>query len=485
MRKILLGTTAVVGAALFAPGAYAQMPVTSQPGQAPGQLTRGNENVGTQGVAAPTPAMAAAGGLTIRLGGYFDFTGAMIYDDWDTARQRNQTGSNGGGPNAQRRSRYDFRNDSELFVFVDGRAANGMTYGAAFEFQMDNVGGNGGTGTNGSGTVVDLDEAWGYITFPNLGSIRFGQEDSAASLLQVRAPSAGIVASDGDWYDFIAINNGLYGNPYMLSGINDGSDSTKVIYLSPQFAGFDFGLSYAANSAEGERQDNPTSVTSQQRDQTILQNEVSAAVRYRGTFGPVGVNVGFGAMMADSPRLNASGQFLGTQRGQQVSAYTGGVTLSAYGFAFGGEFTWGAYNGTSVGRAALNPGLDNSGHYIVGLTYTMGPLVIGGNFGQGQQSNGVQQTRAANGVVLSERTLDDRKHTAWGVGAIYNLAPGLALYAIYQNINDENIPTSAPTNARYLSTPAGGGTVGTQLATFNGGNTRTINVTMVGVRLAF
>lgn len=474
MRKILLGTTAVVGAALLAPAAFAQAPVTV----APQSLGTGT-TMGTQGVTAPTPSIAGAGGLQIRLGGYFDFSAAMIYDDWDRARSRNSSAANGGGPQAQRRSRYDFRNDAELYVFVEGRAANGMTYGATFEFQMDNVGGN-GTGTNGSGTVVDMDELWGYISFPNLGTLRFGQEDSATSLLQVRAPSAGLVASDGDWYDFITINNGLYSSAYLLSGINDGSDATKVIYLSPQFAGFDFGLSYAANSAEGERQDNPTNVASQQRDRTILENELSAAIRYRGTFGPVGVNAGFGAQTARPASLSSTGTALGNLRQQTVTAYTAGLTVSAYGFAFGGEYTWGAYNGSSVGRAALNPGLDDSQHYIIGLTYTVGPLLVGANFGQAWQSNGSCRVNGTTctGVAGTIRDLDDRKHTAWGIGAVYTLAPGLGIYAIYQNINDENVPTSAPSDARY-------GGNGTTLAQFNGSNTRTINVGMMGIRLAF
>jgi predicted porin len=343
------------------------------------------------------------------------------------------------------------------------------------------MGGNGGGGTNGSGSGVDMDELWGYISFPNLGTLRFGQEDNAANLLAVRAPSAGLVASDGDWYDFIAINNGLYGNPYMLSAINDGNDATKIIYLSPQWAGFDFGLSYAPNSGEGERADNPTLLTSQQRDQTILQNELSAAVRYRGTFGPVGLNAGFGAMIADGPRLAASGASLGTSRPQDVNAYTVGLNVAAYGFAFGGEFTWGAYNGTSVGRAALNPGLDDSYHWIIGATYTVGPLLVGANFGQGVQANGSCRVGSAancQGAAGTINSLPDRTHTAWGIGAVYTLAPGLGLYAIYQNINDENIPTSAPTDARY-------GGAGTTLASFNGSNTRTINIGMLGVRLAF
>ena len=155
---------------------------------------------------------------------------------------------------------------------------------------------------------MSLDEAWGYIGMPNLGTLQFGQQDNAASQLQVRAPSAGLVGSDGDWYDFI-VNTGLFSSAYITSGINDGNDSTKVIYLSPQFAGFDFGLSYGQNSYEGERDNVPNS-TSAQRDRLSLENELSAAIRYRGTFGPVGVNAGLGGMWANSGALNTISGFV-------------------------------------------------------------------------------------------------------------------------------------------------------------------------------
>ncbi|MBP0466749.1 porin [Roseomonas sp. PWR1] len=461
MRKILMGTTAVVGAALLAPAAFAQAPVTTTPGQ--GGL-RGDAT-GTSAVVAPAPAISAPGGLSIRIGGYFDFRSAYIQDDWDRARSRNSAAANGGGPNAVARNRYDFQNDSELFVFVDGRASNGLTYGAEFQFQMDGVGGTGNT-------VVDLDEAFMFVGTPTLGRLTFGQEDNAASLMQVRAPGVGELA-DGNWSDFI-IHNGLYGNPYLLAGINDGNDSTKIIYTSPQFAGFDFGLSYAPQSrSEGRRIENTGTLggaaATFQRDRVTAENEIAVALRYRGTFGPVGVNAGFGAMFADSARQNAAGQSLAPNaRAQAINAYTVGLSVAAYGFAVGGEYTWGSYN-NAPGGAALNPGLDDSNAFVLGVTYTVGPLILGANYGVAKQDNGTSPA----GVALSDRT-----HTYYGFGVVYNLAPGLALYASYQNINDENLPTAAPSNATY------GGT-GTTLASFNGTSTRTINFGLAGIRLAF
>lgn len=445
MRKILLGTTAVVGAALLSTGAFAQGTTAGTGSVAPGQAQ------GATLTAAPAPRLAAAGGLTVRLGGYFEFSGAMIQDDNDRA-------SRIAANNSAARSRYDFRNDMELTVFVDGRAANGMTYGAVIEFQMDN-----GTGTAGDNSNVSMDEMYGFLAMPNLGRLYFGAEDSAASLLVVRAPGAGALGGDAVWDEFV-VQTGLYSSPYITSGINDGNDATKIGYLSPQFAGFDFGVSYAPNAGEGERTDNSNGTN--QRQRLTIENEISAAIRYRGTFGPVGVSVGLGGMWADAPQNIANTTVV---RGQDVTAYFLGAQIAAYGFALGAEYATGQYNGASVGRTPLAAGLDDSWHYLIGATYTMGPVVFGAVFGQGEQDNGTDRAGAE---------LADRKHTVWGLGVLYNMAPGLGLYVAYNNVNDENVPTSAPSSRR-----AGG--AGTTLATFAGSNTRTINVGMAGIRLAF
>ena len=129
MRKILLGTTAGVGLAIAAPAAFAQ-------GISPGSGTQGSTLT-----AAPAPGLAGVGGLTVRLGGYFEFSAANIQDDNDRATRL-------GAAHGQARRKNDFRNDMELNVFVDGRAANGLQYGAVLEMQMDNQ----------VNTTVDFDE---------------------------------------------------------------------------------------------------------------------------------------------------------------------------------------------------------------------------------------------------------------------------------------------------------------------------------------
>lgn len=388
MRKILLGTTAVAGAAMMSMGV-------------------------AQAQTAPT----------VRVGGFMEITGAFINDD-------NDKNTLAAGPRTMNRSTFDFRNEFEVQVFVTGKAANGLSYGAVIELQNDNM-----AGSSGAGTGIDSDEAYAFISSPTLGTLRFGDEDSAASLLQVRVPTITGMGPDGNWDELLTNRAGTRnGNSYILSGINDGSDATKVIYLSPQFFGFDFGVSFAPNQGEGERVE-LGATTFSQRDRQGLQNELSMGLRYRGSFGNVGVQAGFGAMRADAPDRTTGGAATSLQ---DVTAMTAGLAVTAFGVTVGGEYTWGKYGGASVGRTAIATGRDNSKHYVLGATYTMGAISVGAYYGSGSQDNGP-------GVA-------EREQRVWGLGAAYNLAPGLDLIASYNNLKDRNGPDSAPgTNQRDAS----------------------------------
>jgi hypothetical protein len=337
-------------------------------------------------------------------------------------------------------------------VYADGVAANGMRYGAVFELQMDNVAG-------GSGTAVDYDELYGFVK-GGWGELRFGQEDHAANLMQVRRPSTLWMGSDDAWDEFV-VQSGTFGSaPYIMSGITDGSDATKLIYLSPQFMGFDVGASYAPNSGEGERTQLADSTTTFQRDRTSTENQISAALRYRGTFGDVGVQAAMTGYWADAASLSANGTPIGA-KAQNINAYLAGLVVRAYGFQIGGEYAWGNYN-TTVGNGALATGLDGSNHWVVGGVYTIGAFSVGAQYGKGTQDNG--------------GTLSDRTQTYLGLGAAYVLAPGMTLFANYNQVEDENLPIAAPSATSTAS----------NLATFSGGsNTRDITVVVAGVRVAF
>jgi len=422
MRKILLGTTAVVGLALAAPAAFAQS-----------ASLIGAGNHGSAG----SPAVATSG-LSVRLGGFFDFTYGVVSDEADKGSYR--------GTSAQSRQTTDMRTESEINLYVDGRASNGLHYGAVFELQMDAM-----TTTAGTGTGVDYDELYGFAKGA-WGELRFGQEDSAASLMQVMAPSVLWMGRSDAWDEFVV------GSNYIGAGINDGNDSTKIIYLSPQFSGFDFGVSYSSNRNEGEQTNTATSTSNYQRDYTGLTNEISAALRYRGTVGGVGIQASLAAQFADAAKQSANGTAIAT-RDQNVTAYSAGLVLSGLlpGLSIGGDYTWGKYRGIP-GGASLGQGVDGSDMIGLGAVYTTGALSLGAQYVVSTQSNG--------------GTVDDRTQTYVGAGLAYVIAPGMTFFANYNVITDENVPTAAPTKS------------GASLTTYGSDKTRDITVAVAGVRVA-
>jgi Gram-negative porin len=429
MRKILLGTTAVVGLAVVAPAAFAQ--------------SASLIGAGNHGAAGSPP--VATSGLSVRLGGFFDFTYGVVSDDAD--KGGGYTGTRAAG--SQARQTTDMRTESEINLYVDGRASNGLQYGAVFELQMDNM-----TNT-GNGTGVDYDELYGFVKGA-WGELRFGQEDSAASLMQVMAPSVLWMGRSDAWDEFVV------GSNYIGAGIGDGNDSTKIIYLSPQFNGFDFGLSYSSNRNEGEQTTAGSKTNEYQRDYTGLTNEISAALRYRGTVGGVGIQASLAAQFADAAKQSTTGASIAT-RDQNVTVYSAGLVLSGLlpGLQIGGDYTWGKYR-TAPGTASLAQGLDDSDMIGLGAVYTTGAMSLGVNYALSTQSNG--------------GTVDDRTQTYIGLGLAYVIAPGMTFFANYNMISDKNVPVAQATKTSTTS----------NLTTYGSGDyQRDITVAVAGVRVAF
>ena len=407
MRKILLGTTAVVGAALLGNVAQAQT--------------------------APT----------VRVGGYFEFAGGYVND---TADRNAVTVAAGTNPaRTASRDKIDFKTDAEIVVIVAGKAANGLSYGAQVELQIDNFIPQAATT---AGTGVDTDEAWGFISSPTLGTLQFGDQDSAASQMAVSLPGAvAQLGMSAQWDEFVAL--AADGNRYLVNDINDGSDATKIIYMSPQFFGFDFGVSFAPNGREGEEYRTVSSgltaatQTLQRNPNDSIRNELSGAIRYRGSFGNIGVTAGLAAHRADAQANNSALQ--------DVTEYQAGLNVTGFGLTVGGMYRWGKYGGTT--RTPLAAGRDGSTTWGLGATYVTGAIAVGAFYAKAERDNG-----GANA---------DRTQTVWGLGTSYTLAPGMDLFANYSNIVDKNIA---------------GGIAGSNGP---GGANRNIDVFVIGTRLTF
>ncbi len=191
--KVLLGTTALVGAGLAA--------------------------------TVPSPVSAATvspgGALDLTLTGFMGFRAHG--GDLSNARL-NKNIADG----------LDFSNDTEVHVVARGRHdATGIEYGATVEFEAD---------TN---RTDNTDETWIFVR-GTFGEFRFGDEDGAVDNSAVGGftVAAGTGGIDGSIVDVIATG--------VVKPFNSG-DNTKIRYYTPNFGGFSVGASYTPNAQGGDQ----------------------------------------------------------------------------------------------------------------------------------------------------------------------------------------------------------------------------------------
>jgi hypothetical protein len=427
MRKILLGTTAVVGAALLAQTASAQEAPTVRIGgyfQAYyGHTTQSNPNSFNAQINQPANISVGAGA-----------TGA-------TTSPQNNTASTKTGKN-------DFSADAEIHIFVNGKAANGLSYGAVLELAFD---GNEGSAPASSRrtftykTSAWMDEMYAFISSPTLGQIRFGDEDGPVGGLM----NVGVVTNFGTggvygfWQNFVVRPNRTTTSP------GDLGDNTKIIYLSPQFAGFDFGISYALNSGTGQDNGCASSFASptcdrayafsgatangiqSYTDQPQRRNELQMMLRWRGEVAGVGLAVSAGHVSWAAIRDITQSGAITTKTLRPGNVWLGGVQATYLGITVGGNFQGGQSNFFWGSQAR---GDQSMSQFMVGASYTAGPFTVGANafWGLYSGSQGFAYNTITGAYTRNNNASNaGQRRSSYSVGANYRLAPGLDLVAEY------------------------------------------------------
>lgn len=368
MKKILLGTTTLVGAVLVAQAALAEAP-------------------------------------KVTVGGFADFQAGIMGDDQDANRRG-----------------HAFRNDTEVSFKVDGKSDAGLGYGAEVWLEADTTDDADMQGTNASKTFLYLEGAWGrFEGGSNLGADQTLKIDAST----IARATGGI---DGDWIYF-ANNTGTTSNNFFIatpdllmnygatSGNNAGlgdeaqENLSKITYYTPRWMGFQAGVSYAPSDQErgqtttsATRADNTGALTigdTGGTSTTISQAENiwQAGVNYSGQWDQVGLGVAATMEHGDAEAANYEDLF----------AWTVGAKLSYMGFSVAGS-----YGDWDDSLRLKTSNVDDSDFWTLGGAYEFGPW-------------GVSVTYLESNFAVTSTT--DNEFTNLVVGADYKLAPGLTPYA--------------------------------------------------------
>jgi hypothetical protein len=442
MRKLLLASAAVLGASVGTMGfASAQttnlppatLPVAPTQSKTPwtfGAAGGANNNNNYQapmipgGAANPVP-----GSVVIRVNARVTFYTTAGSSSLDTIKGTgpSNTGAAKVGPLAT-------IGYMRLYFGMDGLATNGLRYGAAIEVRVNgsSVGGStANTGSSGSTSAETLyvRRAFGYIANPSAGILRYGQADGPFGIFD-----NGVTTfqgfDDGGW------NGDLPGAAYpgnagpqfpFLSQQGAEYGSSKLVYLSPQLAGFDFGLSWAPNNEALQDANCSTAssgcynLTSSSvgSDATRYVNAYEAALRMQETFGPAGIlayggYMGSGSVSYQGPAV-VEGVAVPTYKG--LSLGMGGAAITVGPITVGGNIQGGVYNGAG----ALQPrGGVHAVAWLGGIQYSAGPFTIGTSYYQFDSQG------SPSLVGISQRHED-----GYAAGMTYGVAPGLTLWVSY------------------------------------------------------
>ncbi|TAL34853.1 MAG: porin [Alphaproteobacteria bacterium] len=402
MKKVLLAGTAIAGVALLA-----------------------------------SPAKAD---LKLDLGGYF--RGYMVYADNDEV---------GGTSSYENLRSFEFKKDAEVHFTGETTTDMGLTVGVHAEMKLlgNGLGGYGGSlgiggggfnnvlypyyqdGTTGTSSMIDES----YIYFSGgWGRVNFGNEDGAAYLLQVAAPSAdsnidGLrptiqgfnsdVWNDGsadqDWYDPLNYENYGSGGYVWVNSVlgydNAQFRSTdRITYLTPKWNGFQAGVSYAPNAGQLAIGNGTWGMSYDDVNEGFYEHLWEASARWDGEFQGFGISVGGG--YSDASPMNDTGSGTGDFGDDDYTTWDAGLNLSWQGWSLGGAYLH-SNTGTSGPDADYRV-------WDVGLGWDNGPWHLGASWWNGRWEQN------AYGSSFTSPVGDDLEVDRYAVGGGYTYGPGMS-----------------------------------------------------------
>jgi len=371
--------------------------------------------------------------------------------------------------NIEKMNSFGYTDYARFYPGFDGVAANGIKYGVALRVQQADIGGacQGVYGscsqTDRARTSLIFRSAYGYVGTDTAGTLRFGMADSVASLFQLGTSEN---FNTGGWNgDIPSSLPGVFDTPWPFPDVGSSYDINRVVYLSPRFYGFDFGIDFAptSNGLNGDNGDGCQSVqysnpgiaggpsiagpgcdllsATSTADYKRFRNEMNVGARYTGTFGDVGFSAYgdylFSGVTSNSAYITAPVAVTGVK--QPYDGYSvgyGGAQLTYAGFTIGSAIMGGNINNVDTNQALMPVGTKKETAFVVGGSYTYGPLIVGVQYfnswlaGNQTAANKIGSPATTGGAPT---TANVGGYSSYGIaaGGTYTVAPGLNLYLEY------------------------------------------------------
>ena len=365
--------------------------------------------VGVAFVASPAFAEVELG-----LGGHFK--GYVTWNDQDDADVLNTE--------ADESRSFDMIRDTEIHFTGETTLDNGLTVGFHAEAIAD-------------GGEFSTQESYAFFA-GNWGRVNFGAEDGAAYLLQVAAPSADTNVDGIRQYVNPVNYTTMVGSApvaftFPLDYAQDVSGyADKLTYISPVFNGFQGGVSYAPQAADGlaalnadDGYANSFGVRAED-DEDGLENIWEAAVRYEGQFNAVRLALGAGY----------------THAGIELDTTVPSNTDDQKSWNVGANLGFGPFN---VGAAYVTDNNATSGSFdtdtwVIGADYTTGPFVIGASYLDRTDDNSAPLFGGAAG-----QDIDTQRYSG---GVTYTYGPGMTFRgSVHHVTHDLNTAGTSDTDA--------------------------------------
>jgi len=252
-----------------------------------------------------SPALAADG-VKLSVGGFFKEAYLVTFDADSEGELGNEHNTDG------------FFNDAEVHFTGSTVLDNGLEVGARVELE-------------GEDDSDQIDEAWVWFS-GGFGEVRIGSDDDALANTCIVPP--------GGTGNFSAFSPNQWGANTLTSnsvctGVDDKGDAQKLIYITPNFSGFQLTLSYTPNGGDESHVDGvgphvgmPVNADGESR------HNVSAYGTYSYEGDGWGVTAGAGGSWEGNVE-----QAPGPDRGEQ-DFYQAGVNVNLGNFGIGGVFEY-------------------------------------------------------------------------------------------------------------------------------------------------